>query len=273
MAIERGTERCIVFLDSGVGGLPYLDLARRALPGWRMHYLADDAGFPYGTKSASKVSDLVLDRVRRLRARFDPVALVIACNTASQAALAAIREQNPGVEVIGTVPAVKPAAASTLTGTIGVLATARTVEDPYLDDLVARHAHGVNVVRRAAQDLVEFVERRFLDSGAGERRAAVEAHLDALLDSGADRIVLACTHFLHLEADFTECLAARGKSGVEVVDSRKGVIARLVQMLAEQGGEGGEDEKGVFLLTSEGPFAPAYALWASRYGLTGPERL
>lgn len=227
----QGESAGVAFLDSGVGGLPYLDLARRYLPGYTLQYLADDEGFPYGTKSAARIADLVIDRVRRLRARFDPAALVIACNTASQAALAAVRQDNPGFDVIGTVPAVKPAAVSTRTGIIGILATERAVEDPYLDDLIARHAPGVTVIRRAAQDLVEFVERRLLASDPATRRQAILPHVQALVDAGADRIVLACTHFLHLEADISAFLQDSCDGCARVVDSRRGVVSRLTQVL------------------------------------------
>ncbi|MEN6365126.1 MAG: aspartate/glutamate racemase family protein [Rectinema sp.] len=261
----------ILFLDSGVGGLPYLELARAQLQGRTLHYLADDAGFPYGLKSSRQVSDIVLDRVRRLRARFEPRALVIACNTASQAALADVRDANPHLEVIGTVPAVKPAAASTRTGVIGVLATARAVEDPYLDDLIARYAPGVEVIRRAAQDLVEFVEHRYLDAGPAERRAAVEGHVRALADRGADRIVLACTHFLHLEEDISACAAELYGDKIEVIDSRRGVVSRLVQVLGPNGRS--SSREGLFLLSGEPPHNPVYARWATRYGLAGPVRL
>lgn len=285
------TAPVVAFLDSGVGGLPYLALAARYLPGYRLHYLADDEGFPYGTKSASRIADLVLDRVRRLRARFDPAALVIACNTASQAALAAVRQDNPGFDVIGTVPAVKPAATSTRTGVVGILATERTVADPYLDDLEARHASGVTVVRRAAQDLVEFVEHRLLSSDADARREAVRPHIRALVDAGADRIVLACTHFLHLEADISAYLQNACDGCAQVVDSRRGVVSRLTQVLGlvhccadlppappDDCGDPLPDEiapgrGGLLLLSSEGPHDPSYARWARAYGLDGPQRL
>lgn len=263
----------IVFLDSGVGGLPYLALAKRLLSWATLHYLADDAGFPYGNKEPHQVEDLLLDRVRRLRARLMPETLVIACNTASQIGLRVLRAAHPDLPIIGTVPAIKPAAASTKTGRIGVLATERTVADPYIDDLIARYASDVEVVKLPAQDLVAFVERQYLSSTEEERQAAVEPYVRIFLDRGVDRIILGCTHFLHLEKDIAARAAALGGKGIEIVDSREGVANRLVQ--TENGTEKGSPLAGPgrFLLTSEPPFNPLYAQWAGRFGLLPPERL
>jgi len=273
---QRGS---IVFFDSGVGGFPYLALAKRLLPGTTIHYLADDAGFPYGNKEPRQVEDLLLDRVRRLRARLMPETLVIACNTASQIGLNILRAAHPDFPIIGTVPAIKPAAASSETGKIGVLATERTVADPYIDDLIARYASDLEVVKLSAQDLVSFVERHYLSSTQEERRVAVEPYVRVFLDRGVDRIILGCTHFLHLEKDIADCAAALGGKGIEIIDSREGVVNRLVQIeggIADVTAAGPERSlvgPGRFLLTSEPPFDPMYAQWAERFGLLPPERL
>lgn len=272
----------IALMDSGVGGLPYLEKARSLLPAERFVYLADSAGFPYGTKSGGEIVSIVLDRVGRLVERFEPKAVVIACNTASQAALAAARKAFPGLIVVGTVPAVKPAAERSRSGVIGVMATAKAVEDPYLDALVARHASGRKVLREAAQELVSFVERRLPGSTAEERRAAVLPHVERLVAAGADEIVLACTHFLHVADDIAACAASLAPGlGVEVVDSRDGVARRLKVLLAESGlqapspAKGGAPapERGLFLLSSEPPFDGVYDSFARLYGLRGPEPL
>ncbi|MDP2791961.1 MAG: glutamate racemase [Rectinemataceae bacterium] len=267
----------VVFFDSGVGGLPYLAEARNLLPGTVLHYIADDAGFPYGTKTPAQLESILLDRVRRLRARFLPSALVIACNTASQIGLDILRKAHPDLPIIGTVPAIKPAAASTISGRIGVMATERTVVDPYIDDLIARYASDVEVFKLPAQDLVSFVEHRYFASSDKERRSAVEPYIRTLVDRGVDRIILACTHFLHLEKDIAECAKALGAEDFEIVDSRVGVARRLAQIV-----EGlrvsdetviSSDKKGRFLLTSDPPFDSAYAQWAEHFDLLPPELL
>jgi glutamate racemase len=266
-------------MDSGIGGLPYLESARLLLPDQSFVYLADREGFPYGTKSRVEVESIVLDRVRRLVAHWHPRALVIACNTASQAALAAVRADNPGIPVIGTVPAIKPAAERSKTRIVGILATAGAIGDPYLDELVANFARGSRVARRAAQDLVDFVERRFLRSTAAERREAVLPHVRYLVDEGVDEIVLACTHFLHVAADIAavaaELCMERGRGPVEVIDSREGVARRLRQVLETEGGlgDGTGPGGGIFLVTGEEPIDSCYADFAGRYGLEGPLRL
>jgi glutamate racemase len=270
----------VVFFDSGVGGLPYLASAKELLPAVSMHYVADDEGFPYGTKTPLQIETLLLERMRRIRSRLMPAAIVIACNTASQVGLPALRAAHPDLPFIGTVPAIKPAAASTSSGIVGIMATERTVADPYLDDLIARYASDIEVVKLAAQKLVSFVERRYLVSSEEERRQAVAPFIDALLAKKTDRIVLACTHFLHLERDIAAYCETRGAGDVEIVDSRQGVANRLAQLVEDgtisvlAGDSSGElENRGRFLLTSEAPFDPVYAAWADRFGLLAPERL
>jgi len=271
----------VAVMDSGIGGLPYLDEARRLLPFVPFVYLADREGFPYGTKSREAVEAIVIDRVRRLVVSWRPRAIVIACNTASQAALAAVRTDNPDVPIIGTVPAIKPAAERTRSGVIGILATERTIRDPYLDDLVASFAAERRVLRVGAQDLVEFVERRLASSTAEERRAAVLPSVRLLVEGGADEIVLACTHFLHIAGDIADCarelLAGLGGAGaarrIEVVDSREGVARRLRQVLADEGGlgqEGAALQMSSLLLSGSEPFEADYEVYARRYCLDGP---
>ncbi len=280
MAAENRGGPVVAVMDSGVGGLPYLESARALMPRASFVYLADREGFPYGSKTREEVEAIVRDRVDRLVEDFAPEVVVIACNTASQAALAAVRADHPGLPVIGTVPAVKPAAERTRSGVIGVLATEGTVQDPYLDELEERFAKGRLVVRRAAQDLVSFVERRLLGAGAEELREILRPHVAFLVDKGVDEIVLACTHFLHV-ADEIEGLAAelaagRGGASPEVVDSREGVARRLRELLDGAGGVDGIERGGDrmnpdrLFLTGEGPFEAVYEDFARRYGLVGP---
>lgn len=218
-------ERIVVF-DSGVGGLPYLVSLRARIPGAAYVYVADREGFPYGRKTREEVRSLVLDRMDRIAARFAPRLVVLACNTASQAGLESARARFPGISFVGTVPAVKPAAQSSRTGIVAVLSTARAAVDPYLDSLVERWAGGVRVLRVGAQALVEFVEREFQDASEDRRLEACRAALEPLRDSGADRVVLACTHFLHV----AEYIARAAGPEVGIVDSREGVARRAAEV-------------------------------------------
>lgn len=286
------TQSPIAMMDSGVGGLPYLEEAVALLPGERFVYLADRAGFPYGTKSKAEIEDLVLGRLGVLIERFAPKAIVIACNTASQAALAAARAAYPDMHIVGTVPAIKPAAERTRSGVIGIMATEHAIHDPYLDELVARYASGARVLRAGAQDLVSFVETRFIGSSAGERREAVLPTVSAFVEGGADEIVLACTHFLHVAPDIaslaSELAAAKAREKglpeapkVEVVDSRDGVARRLRAVLFEDEeavrepssrGLGSRElgSRGLFLLSGKAPPEPVYEAFARRFRLEGP---
>jgi glutamate racemase len=271
----------IAIFDSGIGGLPYLEPARAALPAESFVYLADRADFPYGTKTRSEVRSIVLRLMDLLVEDYAPKAVVIACNTASQAALEAARKAHPGLPIVGTVPAVKPAAERTRSGVIGVMATEGATRDPYLDSLIARYAKGVTVIKESAQDLVSFVERRAVAAGPEERREAVRPFVRSLVERGADEIVLACTHYTHLRAEIAEVAGP----GVEVVDSRAGVASRLRQVLegmdllrspgtASAPRDGLPPETGgVFLLSGDPPFEEEYGLLAAAFGLEGPRAL
>jgi glutamate racemase len=261
MSTRRGI-RPIAIFDSGIGGLPYLTAARACLPAESFIYIADRAGFPYGTKSREEVRGIVLRLVSRIVGAYAPKAIVIACNTASQVALEAARRAHPGLPIVGTVPAVKPAAERSRSGVIGIMATAGAVEDPYLDSLVARYAKGLSVFREGAQELVSFVERRSAVAGKEERREAVAPYVRRLVDRGADEIVLACTHFLHLREEIAELAGPT----VEVVDSRAGVVKRLKQVLTEEA-------YGLFVLTGDEAFEPEYGLLAGTFALDGPESI
>jgi glutamate racemase len=157
------------------------------------------------------------------------------------------------------------------------MATQRAVADPYLDDLIARYAPEARVIKLPAQDLVSFVEHRYLESSAEERRKAVEPYVRRLIQEGADRIVLACTHFLHVQEDIAACAEALGASGLKIVDSLEGVARRVEQLLGPRAASDckleAQGQPGRFLLTGEPPFDPLYSVWAERFGLLPPEQL
>ncbi len=260
-----GSGRPVAFFDSGVGGLPYLEVAKRLMPSERFVYLTDRAGFPYGAKSRDRVRELALRGAAALVERFDPKAIVVACNTATVIALQDIRAAFPGTPVVGTVPAVKPAAAASIARVIGVLSTDRASDDPYLLDLIARWAPDCRVIRRGEQALVDFVENRLFEAGPAERLAAVRPAVDALKAEGADAIVLGCTHFLFLAPEFAEAAG----SGVRIVDSRDGVASQLRRVLSSGAGLNAArpPEPDAMYLSGEGPFGAKYEGFAARFGL------
>ena len=222
-------DRPILMFDSGVGGLSVLAPTRALLPQASFVYVADNGGFPYGIRSEAEIAARVPALLGRLVERHHPRLVVIACNTASTIALAAVRAALD-VAVVGTVPAIKPAAEQSRKRAIGVLGTDATVRQPYVDDLSARFAADCTVLRHGSARLVELAEAKL--RGETADAADYQAVLAGLLDQpGGDRIdmvVLACTHF-PLVADE---LAAAAPRPLSFVDGGPG-IARRVAFLTD----------------------------------------
>jgi glutamate racemase len=260
--------RPILFFDSGVGGLSVLAPTRALLSGAPFVYVADSAGFPYGTKSEAEIAARVPALLGRLVERYHPRLIVIACNTASTIALAAVRAALD-LPIVGTVPAIKPAAELSRTRAIGVLGTDATVRQPYVDDLAARFASDCLVVRHGSAELVQLAESKLRgEDSPAERYRAI---LDGLFDQpGGDRIdviVNACTHFPLV----VEELAAVAPEAVRFVDGSAG-IARRVAFLTQGQSWPEVPGEGIAVFTGNaGHDALAPALAA--YGLTRIESL
>jgi glutamate racemase len=211
--------------DSGVGGLSVLRAIREELPGEHLVYVADSAHVPYGERSAAFIQErsLVISQFLIEQAA---KAIVIACNTATSAAVAMLRERF-AVPVIGMEPAVKPALSHTRSGVIGVLATAGTVNSDKFAGLLARVGAGARVLVQPCPGFVEAVERGELASDA--TRALVEHAIAPLLQKGADTLVLGCTHYPFLRTLIEE---VAGPS-VIVVDPSPAVARELRRRLTQ----------------------------------------
>ncbi|MBX7482607.1 glutamate racemase [Qipengyuania qiaonensis] len=217
----------ILLFDSGVGGLTVLGELRRLLPQAPVIYAADMAGLPYGEKSEAEVAARVAGLLGRMAERWQPRLICIACNTASTIALGMVRDvlETP---IVGTVPAIKPAAATTRTGTFAVLGTAATVRQPYVDDLEARFAGGKRMLRHGTPELVALAERK-LRGGTVAAEEVRGALAGLLAQAGADRIdtvVQACTHFPLLEQELGEVF----DRPVTFVDGAKGIARRIAYL-------------------------------------------
>src|ERR671921_1228061 len=149
----------LLFFDSGVGGLSVLGPTRALLPDAPIIYAADSAGFPYGKRSEAEIAARVPALLGRLVERFKPRLAVIACNTASTIALEHVRSALD-LPVVGTVPAIKPAAEVSKSRVIGVLGTEATVRQPYVDDLAARFASDCTLIRHGSPELVDLAEAK-----------------------------------------------------------------------------------------------------------------
>jgi glutamate racemase len=257
----------LLIFDSGVGGLSVLAGIRALLPSAPLVYAADSAGFPYGTKSPGEIAARVPALLGRLAERYDPALIVIACNTASTIALDAVRAALD-LPVVGTVPAIKPAAALSKTRAIGVLGTEATIVQPYVDRLAAEFAADCTVVRHGSAELVELAEAKL--RGEAADGAAYARILGGLLDRrGGDRIdtvVLACTHFPLVEPE----LAAASPRPLAFVDGNSG-IARRTRWLARDMAWDEAEAPGIAVFT--GPGGEACRSGLARYGLTTIERL
>ncbi|WP_326523502.1 glutamate racemase [Sphingomonas sp.] len=256
--------RPILFLDSGVGGLSVLGPTRALLPTAPIVYVADNAGYPYGTRSEAEIAARVPALLGRLVERYDPRLVVIACNTASTIALGAVRAALD-VPIVGTVPAIKPAAEISVTRTIGVLGTAATVRQPYVDDLAARFAADCTVIRHGSAALVDLAEAKL--AGAATDAAAYRAVLDGLFGQPGgqhiDVIVNACTHFPLVVGE----LAAAAPHPVRFVDGGPGIARRVVHLTDGQGWPADAPE-GLAVFTRDDDRLPALAPALARYGLT-----
>lgn len=218
-------QRPIGVFDSGVGGLSVLRHVRAMLPGEDLLYVADSAHAPYGDKSAQFIEARAVAIAEFLVAR-DAKALVVACNTATAAAIAALR-QRFDLPIVGMEPAVKPAAEATRSGVIGVLATSGTLDSGKFAELVRRFGSQARVIVQPCPGLVEQVE---LGDLAGPlTRRLLEGFVAPLLDAGADTLVLGCTHFPFLEPLLRELVGGE----VAIIESGAAVARQLVRRLAE----------------------------------------
>ena len=218
--------RPVLFFDSGVGGLSVLAPARALLPRMPVVYVADSAGFPYGTRSEAEIAARVPALLGRLAERYRPRLLVIACNTASTIALPAVRAALD-IGVVGTVPAIKPAAERSKARAIAVLGTEATVRQPYVDDLAARFAAACTVLRHGSAALVEAAEAKL--RGDDPPTAAIAGAIaPLLLDPVCDQVVLACTHFPLLAQELGAVLG----EGVGLVDGGPGIARRIAYLTA-----------------------------------------
>ncbi|WP_298465789.1 glutamate racemase [uncultured Erythrobacter sp.] len=218
-------------LDTGVGGLTVYDALRRVLPEAPVIFAADFVGMPYGKKTEAEVAARVAGLLGRMSERYRPRLACIACNTASTIALGMVRDVLE-IPVVGTVPAVKPAALHTQTGTFGMIGTQATIRQRYVDDLERDFASDKTLLRIAAPDLVDEAEAKL--RGKPVNLGVVEEAVTRLrgMEGGnaIDAVVLACTHFPLLREE----LGALFGSDVALIDGAEGIARRIVHLLNGQ---------------------------------------
>lgn len=214
--------------DSGVGGLSVLSEIRSFLPNESLLYVADCGHIPYGEKSAQYIRERCMIIAQFFREQ-GAKALVLACNTATAAAAAQLREHYPDWPIVGMEPAVKPAAAATRSGVVGVLATTGTLQSAKFAALLDRFAGDVRVVTQPCPGLVELIEAGDLFSPT--LRALVQGYVQPLLAEDCDTIILGCTHYPFLKPLLREMIP----ESVVLIDTGHAVARQLQRLLAQQG--------------------------------------
>ena len=217
-----------VFIDSGVGGIPYMMKLLEKKPDATCLYVADTANFPYGEKSHEDVVKCVTELVKKIKSQFEPKVIVLACNTMSVNALEALRADFPSVKFVGTVPAIKLAASVSKNRRIGLLATHATCENPYNIELKNKFAGECTIVNRADPELISFIEHNAFTASREECLDAVKPAVDFFRAENCDVIILGCTHFLN----FTDVFEEACEPDIKVVDSVDGVVRHALQVLA-----------------------------------------
>ena len=261
--------RPLLIFDSGVGGLSILAEITKLLPKAPIVYAADSAGFPYGTKTERDITARVPALLGRLEERYGPALIVVACNTASTIALNPVRAALD-LPVIGTVPAIKPAAALSRTRTIGVLGTEATVVQPYVDNLAAEFAADCTVIRHGSAELVELAEAKLRGEAtdADAYRSIRAGLIDQPGGERIDTVVLACTHFPLVQDE----LEAASPRPLMFVDGAAG-IARRTAWWTRDTAWPGERPEGIAVVTGPLEEAEPYRAGFARFGLTRIENL
>jgi glutamate racemase len=217
--------------DSGVGGLSVLAEFRRLAPDHPVVYLADQGWAPYGERTLGEVRRRSVE-ITRFLIKSGCTLIVVACNSASAAALHHLREVFPEVEFVGMEPAVKPAASQSTRGVIGVLATDATFQGELYASVVDRHANGTEVIEQACPGLADAVERLGVD--APETVELLTRYVTPLRAAGIDTLVLGCTHYPFLMSAIEGLVG----DGITVIDPAPAVARQTLRLLVESDGSG-----------------------------------
>ena len=232
--------------DSGLGGLSVYREIRKHVPAEDVIYYADSAFCPYGIRTHQKIRQRC-HAISRLLIERGAKVIVVACNTATSVAIDFLRASFPQIPFIGLEPAVKPAAAITNTGKVGVLATPRTVSGDRLRWLIETHASGAEVRTTPGNGLVELVESGILEGP--EVLATIQPMLEPMLEAGVDVVVLGCTHYPFLRDEMQQLVGPE----VAIIDSGAAIARRLSSVLKANNLLFRGDSIGSFRLLSSAP--------------------
>lgn len=213
--------------DSGFGGLSVWRELRRELPDESLLYLGDGKNCPYGSLPEERIREVADEAVATLIAQGCKM-VVVACNTATSAAIEFLRDKYHDVPIVGLEPAVKPACERSRTGVVGVVATERSLESEKFLNTLARYNNGVRVIRQVGRGFVEAVEAN--EESLPTTRELVHSVIEPIIEQGADIIVLGCTHYPFLREVINDVV---GEREVEIIDSGEAVAKRVEYLLDE----------------------------------------
>lgn len=220
--------------DSGMGGLSVWREIRRSLPRESLIYFGDGKNCPYGEKPETEVVLYIESAVKQLLER-DVKMVVLACNTATMAAIKYLRGKYD-IPFVGMEPALKPAAETTRTGVVGVLATRAALESEWFRDLKSRYSSDTKIIPGVGEGFVAAVEQGLENDPSS--RELVSRALTPMIEAGADRIVLGCTHYPFMEGPIREVIGSRN---IEIIDPAPAIVRRVEWLLDEYGIRAGED--------------------------------
>ena len=223
----------IGIFDSGIGGLSVLRHIRQQLPNESLCYFADSGFAPYGDKSDPEIMQRTLIAAQKLL-EHGVKAIVVACNTATAAAIALLRSHYPDLIIVGVEPGLKPGAALTKTGCVGVLATSSTLASARYQLLSTQiqQATQVNFIHQPCPGLANQIEQGELDSEA--TTALLKKYLEPLFKSQVDVLVLGCTHYPFVEDRIKSIARAENKGAVQIIDTGLAIARQLARMLTQQ---------------------------------------
>ena len=254
----------VVFIDSGIGGLPYLEWLKTRLPEESFVYMADNKNFPFGTKEKEVLIDIMIESMAYLEKVYNPKAAVIACNTASVISLGSLRERF-SFPIIGVVPAIKPAAFLSASKRIGLMASNRTIEDSYTEKLIEDFASDCKVFKYVGTEIIDFIENSLYRADGDQILEIIKPATDFFRANEVDIVVLGCTHFLFLEKELQEALGVN----IKLIDSREGVGNQIIKVLNLNDLLSDRKDKDYFLLTGKDnrSLIENYSWISEKYGL------
>lgn len=255
-------ESPIGVFDSGVGGISVLRAMREQMPEESVLYFGDQEHIPYGPRPMEQIRDFS-EAITRFLLEQGAKMIVVACNTASAAALKSLRETYPDIQFVGMEPAVKPAAERTHTGKVGVLATPATFQGALYASVVERFANGVELFQNTCNGLVQQIEQGHLNDK--ETRQILENALQPMLEKNIDTVVLGCTHYAFVIPLIQDIVG----DSVRVIDPAPAVAKQTARILEARGPRNISASKGKIRLYTSGDPAALKALLPTLLGESG----